>query len=104
MSHPDGQSCSKCGCELSLEVGIVRTGTLAEDSVDKLYCEPCAPNRGKGYTLADLERMREELREAWAKTIRDRELRLMEQLGPDVYFFVAGAPPNADGIDAGGSP
>lgn len=57
------------------------------------------PNRGKGYTLSDIERMRDELQEAWAKTINDRQLQLMEQLGPDVYFFVAGAPPNTEGIE-----
>lgn len=43
---------------------------------------PCA------YTLGDLQRMRDESREAGDKTLRDRETRLMEQLGPDAYFHV----------------
>jgi hypothetical protein len=52
--------------------------------------EPCELD--DGYTLADLQRMREELREAWDKTIRDRQMRIMEQVGPDVYFHVLGPP------------
>lgn len=42
----------------------------------------------KSYTLADLQRTRDELRAAWDQTIRDRQFRIMEQLGPDVYFHV----------------
>jgi len=53
----------------------------------------------KDYTLADLQRLRAESREAWDKTIRDREYRLMELMGPDVFFFVSEAPPNADGAE-----
>lgn len=43
-----------------------------------------------GYTLSDLQRMREELREGWDELLRQREMRLMEQFGPDVYFHVLG--------------
>jgi hypothetical protein len=41
-----------------------------------------------GYTIADSERMRAETREAWDKTIRDIQIRIMEDVGPDVYFHV----------------
>jgi hypothetical protein len=47
---------------------------------------------GKGYTLSELERMRAESREAWDETIRERQIRLMEQMGADVYFHVIGPP------------
>ena len=40
------------------------------------------------YTLSALERMRAETAAAWAKMVRDRQLRIMEQLGPEVYFAV----------------
>lgn len=43
-----------------------------------------------GYTLADLERIRAELREGWEKMIAERDVRLLDQLGPDVYFAVRG--------------
>jgi hypothetical protein len=53
----------------------------------------------EGYTIADLERFRAEQRAAWDATIREREMRLIEQFGADVYFFCAGAPPNIEGIE-----
>ena len=77
----------KCGGPLSPEVGITNYG---HEGDSKLYCTPCAPNQGTGYTLSDIQRMRAESREAWDKTLRDRETRLMEQMGPDVYFHVLG--------------
>lgn len=43
-----------------------------------------------GYSLSDLKRIQEEMRAAWQETIREREMRLMEQMGPDVYFHVLG--------------
>jgi hypothetical protein len=47
--------------------------------------------------VTDLERFRAEQRAAWDATIREREMRLIEQFGADVYFFCAGAPPNTEG-------
>ncbi len=71
---------------MSYETGFSLTGTLAEGSPHKVYCPECAPDQGRGYTIADLERMREE-----NKAARDaRQVQLMEQLGPDVYFHVLG--------------
>jgi hypothetical protein len=55
-----GQVCAKCGEPLSMEVGIVQCTTLADDAPITLFCQPCAPNQGKGYTIADLAAMREE--------------------------------------------
>lgn len=89
----DDARCCECNCPVLYETGFTISGTLAEGSKDSLYCPQCAPDQGRGWTLSDLERMREES----ARARRDREVRLMEQLGPDVYFFVADAPPNADG-------
>jgi len=83
-----GIQCHKCGKQVSLEVGITSYGNEAESH---LYCTPCSPG-GKGYTLSDLQQMRTESREAFDKVIRDREVRLMEQMGPDVYFHVLGNP------------
>lgn len=82
----DEAKCCECGRTVSYETGFTFTGGLADNSKDRLYCPDCAPGQGKGYTLADLERMREESQKA-----RDeRQMRLIEQLGADVYFHVLG--------------
>lgn len=75
--------CAECGNPLTLEVGITNYGP---EGGSKLYCTPCSPNRGKGYTLADLAKWREDSQIARA----EREMQLMEQLGPDVYLHVIG--------------
>lgn len=51
--------CTKCGEPVSLERGITAVGDLNAPGMD-YYCEACEPNRGKGYTLADLERWHED--------------------------------------------
>ena len=76
-------SCCACGDPLSLEVGIVRIDGGTDPG---LYCEPCAPTSGKGYTLSDLQRMKEDIAVGRAQ----RQIQLLEQLGPDVYFAVKG--------------
>jgi hypothetical protein len=75
--------CAKCGEPLSLEVGITNYGTKGGS---KLYCTPCAPKHGKGYTLSDLQQMREDGQVERAKY----EMSLMELVGPDVYFAIKG--------------
>lgn len=87
--------CYECGTPLSRETGFSMTGGLGDNSQDRLWCPAHAPDKGKGYTLADLERMAAENQAA-----RDeRQMRVMEKLGPDVYFHVLGAPPNPDGAE-----
>lgn len=80
--------CFDCGTPVSYETGFTMTGGLGDSSQDRIYCLTHAPDGGKGYTLSDLTRMRAESRAAWDKTMRDRQIRLMEQIGPDVYFHV----------------
>jgi hypothetical protein len=82
MSEPD---CKKCGEPVSLERGIVAVGDLNATGMD-YYCEECAPNRGEGYTLADLEQWQRESREERAVDDLKRKTRVMDLLGPDVYF------------------
>jgi len=81
----DGPECKACGQPVSLERGITVTGDLNAAGMD-YYCAPCAPNQGRGYTLADLQRMREERKTERAKY----EMSLMDRVGPDVYFAVKG--------------
>lgn len=78
--------CSVCKQELSLEVGIVTSTTLAEGAPFTLYCEPCDPNQGRGYTLSDLQKMREDNQVGRARY----QMAKLEQLGADVYFHVTG--------------
>lgn len=49
--------CKTCGAELSFGVGISRVQDLNGGPVD-FYCEPHSPYAGRGYTLADLQAMR----------------------------------------------
>lgn len=78
--------CAECGELLSLEVGITNYGPIGGS---KLYCAPCAPNAGsKGYTLSDLQQMKEENQIERAKY----ETAMMDLVGPDVYFFIKGRP------------
>ncbi len=76
--------CCECGRTVSYKTGFSLIGGLGDSSKDRVYCPQCAPNRGKGYTLRDLERMRDESRITRAQ----RDIRLMDQLGPDVYFAI----------------
>lgn len=85
--------CHECGTPVSHETGFSMTGGLGDNSQDRLWCPEHAPNRGRGYTLTDFERMKAE--NALARD--ERHMKLMESLGPDVYFHVLGAPPNPDG-------
>ena len=79
-----GQQCAECGCDITEETGWGFTTTLAERSPYVWYCGEHHPNKGKGYTLSDLEQMR-----AGGKVERARyEMSLMELVGPDVYFHV----------------
>lgn len=78
-------NCKACGEPVSLERGITVVGDLNAPGVD-YYCEACAPNRGRGYTLADLERWREESRTERAVQDLARKQKVMDLLGPDVYF------------------
>lgn len=82
--HECPRYCSVCANELTLEVGIVHSSTLADGAPFALYCQPCAPNRGKGYTLADLQQMREDGQVERAKY----ETSVMDRVGPDVYFAI----------------
>lgn len=74
--------CGQCGGAISYETGF----TFAHDG---LFCPTCRPVKD-GYTISDLQRWGTEVREGWQKIIRDRELRHMDQLGPDVYFHALG--------------
>lgn len=75
--------CAECGEPLSMEVGITNYGPIGGSA---LYCTPCAPKQGKGYTLSDLQKWREENQVQRAKY----EMSMMDLVGPDVYFFVKG--------------
>lgn len=82
----DEAKCCKCETPVSYETGFTLSGTLAEGSEHRVYCPECAPNQGKGYTLADLEQWKRD-----TQVDRDRyQMAKMEQLGPDVYFHVLG--------------
>lgn len=74
--------CASCGAPVSLEVGITRVQGLGGGPVD-FYCAPHAPS-AKGYTLADLQAMKD----ANQVTRAQRQISLIDQLGPDVYFFM----------------
>lgn len=75
--------CAECGSVLSLEVGITNYGP---EGGSKLYCTPCSPNQGKGYTLADIQQWQRESREQREVDRAARETRVMDLLGPDAYF------------------
>jgi hypothetical protein len=72
--------CGKCQQSLSLERGITR---IDGGTNPGLFCTPCA-GVGKGYTLADLQEMRDEIRATRARY----QLGLMDRVGPDVYFAI----------------
>lgn len=75
-----------------MEVGIAVSTTLAEGAPYTYYCEPCSPNKGRGYTLSDLQQMKEDGQAAHAAY----EVSLMDRVGPDVYFAVKGKQKPAD--------
>jgi hypothetical protein len=81
--------CAECGEPLSLEVGITNYGP---EGGSELYCSPCAPNQGRGYTIADLQQMREDGQAERAKY----EMSLMDRVGADVYFAVKGSGSSTD--------
>jgi hypothetical protein len=85
MSEPEAK-CAVCGTPVSYETGFTLTGGLGDSSQDRLYCPSHAPKQGKGYTLSDLQRMREDGQAERAKY----EMSMMELVGPDVYFAVKG--------------
>ncbi|MDP7706816.1 hypothetical protein [Mycobacterium sp. TY815] len=91
----DEAKCCECGRTVSHETGFTMSGTLAEGSPTHIHCPDCTPNQSKGYTIADLQQMCEDGKVELARYQMDQ----MEQLGPDAYFFVAGPPPNAEGIE-----
>ncbi|SDD57815.1 hypothetical protein SAMN04488581_2582 [Mycolicibacterium neoaurum] len=60
--------------------------TLADGAPITLYCGDCNPDKGRGYSLSDLQAMKAE-----NQVQRDlRQVSLMDQLGPDVYFAIKG--------------
>lgn len=77
--------CSTCNQLLTLQMGIVNHGP---EGASKLYCGECSPTKDRGYTLSDLQRMREKL----GVLRTQREVDLMDQLGADVYFQIKGMP------------
>lgn len=80
--------CSECGAVVSYETGFTMTGGLGDNSEDRIYCPQHSPMHGNGYTLSDLQQMREDGQAERAKY----EMGLMEQVGPDVYFAVTQSP------------
>lgn len=80
----DEAKCHECGRTVSYETGFSLTGTLAEGSTDRIYCPEHAPDQGRGYTLADLQQMREDGQAERAKY----EMSQMDRIGADVYFHV----------------
>ncbi|AVO21640.1 hypothetical protein I5I01_gp34 [Mycobacterium phage MooMoo] len=82
----EAAKCNKCGAVVSYETGFSMTGGLGDNSQDRLWCLSCAPDSGRGYTLSDLQQMREESRVERAKY----EMSVMDRVGPDVYFAVHG--------------
>lgn len=82
----DEAKCGECGTNVSYETGFSLTGGLGDNSEDRIWCPQHAPNQGKGYTLSDLQRMRDDGQAERAKY----ELSLMDRVGPDVYFAVKG--------------
>lgn len=86
----DEAKCSECGTTVSYETGFTMTGGLGDNSEDRIWCPEHAPKQGNGYTLSDLQQMREDGQAERAKY----EMGVMEQVGPDVYFAVKGAKPS----------
>lgn len=83
MSDVSGK-CSVCDRVVSYETGFTLTGGLGDSSLDRLYCPDCAPKTGKGYTLSDMQKWREDNEVARLQ----HEVAMMELLGPDVYDFM----------------
>lgn len=82
----DDATCCECHQPVSYETGFSLVGGLGDSSLDRLYCPEHAPDQGKAYTLADLQRVRDEI----DKARRDRAVSLVEQVGADVYFHALG--------------
>jgi hypothetical protein len=80
----DEQKCKACGVVVTLETGI----TLVMDDADlrEFYCGEHNPDKGRGYTLSDLQKWREDNQAARL----DYQMSQMERLGADVYFHVLG--------------
>jgi hypothetical protein len=78
--------CCGCGELLSMDLGIALV--MDDKGRHDLYCEPCNPDRGRGYTLSQLKQMREESQVSRAAY----EMQLMDKVGPDVYFTIKGRP------------
>lgn len=82
--------CCECDREVSYDTGFTMTGGLGDSSQDRIHCPDCAPDTGKGYTLSDLKQWCEDNKVAR----HQREVAMMELLGPDVYDFMARTKPN----------
>lgn len=79
--------CCECGTLVSYETGFHFAGSLGDDrSQDRIYCPSCSPDQGRGYTLSDLQRMKEDGQVERAKY----QMAKMEQVGADVYFHLTG--------------
>lgn len=81
----DEQKCAGCGAPLSEEDGI--TLVMDDAGLREYYCATCKPP-GHGYTISDLQQMRQDGQAERAKY----EMSLMDKVGPDVYFAVKGRP------------
>jgi hypothetical protein len=80
----DAATCSECGTTVSYDTGFSITGGLGDSSEDRIWCPEHAPDKGKGYTLADMEKWREESQVQRA----EYEMSQMNLVGADVYFAV----------------
>lgn len=91
----DKATCCQCGAAVSYETGFTFTGGLGDSSQDRIYCPRHAPDQGRGYTVSDLQQMKESNEQAR----QDRQIQLMELMGADVYFHVTGPTFPPDGVE-----
>lgn len=77
--------CHECDRPVSYETGFSMTGGLGDNSQDRMWCLDHAPSKGRGYTLSDLQQWREDNQTHRAQ----REMQMMDLMGPEVYFHVS---------------
>ena len=76
--------CFECGATVSYDTGFTMTGGLGDNSQDRIWCPEHTPNRGKGYTLADLEKWKRESQEQREADKLRRQTHVMDLMGPNV--------------------